>query len=130
MRQNDLHKRLFLLLIGQPTKNGNVFMGKGVGKLHPLFLFPPVFLRETHFMKPHCSVCSCLNHILQLLELYTYTDIFFGSTLLYCMYYKECGESNDCVTQVRFSDQEAAELNRSLQSTAGLKWTSDFKRFI
>lgn len=38
MRQNDLHKWLFLLLMGQPTKNGNVFMGKGVGKLHPLFL--------------------------------------------------------------------------------------------
>lgn len=67
--QNDLHKRLFLLLMGQPTKNGNVFMGEGVGKLHPLFLLHSK--RETHFVKPHLFSAHVLEQYSPAIELYT-----------------------------------------------------------
>lgn len=79
MRQNDLHKRLFLLLVGRPTKKGNVFMGMGVGQLHPFSCCIP--RGRPIFWSPLFSVSPRLNPFLQLLELNTHID-FFAPTLL------------------------------------------------
>lgn len=107
MRQNDLHKRFFLLFMGQPTKNGNVFT--------PTFpVGRPIFWRYI------CSVCVCLNDILQLLELYTYTYIyifFFDPILLENKYVLEgMWWSGGCFTQVLLSDQETGSWAQPLSS--------------
>lgn len=57
MRQNDLQKRSLVMV--QPTKKGNVFMWKGVGKLHPLFLLHSK--RGTHFLTSHLLVSLMLG---------------------------------------------------------------------
>lgn len=113
MRQNDLQKRLFLLLMGRPTKKGTVFMGMGVGKLHPFSCCIP--RGRPIFWSHICSVSSCLNHALQLLALDTYTHgfFFFRSNHLGN---RMCARGND-VSLMAASHEGCFLIRRQLSST-------------
>lgn len=133
MRQNDLQKQL--LVMGQPTKKGNVFMCKGVGQLHPFSCCIPrgvpfsdiTFVRSSALVpEPYCPAsCSC--HLF----IYKYNGKWIlaegnVARVWWLLHMSAAFWSGGSWAQAC----SQASLTRGLSRREWrLKWTSDFKRF-